>query len=45
MSARRFHKFYGGRRVGKMQFIFEHVLLPLLIGITLALFSHWLDRK
>ncbi|HFX3823797.1 TPA: type I toxin-antitoxin system Fst family toxin [Enterococcus faecium] len=28
-----------------MQFIFENVLLPLLIGITLALFSHWLDRK
>ncbi|HAQ0974747.1 TPA: type I toxin-antitoxin system Fst family toxin, partial [Enterococcus faecium] len=21
-----------------------HVLLPLLIGLTLALFSHWLDK-
>ncbi|WP_412059171.1 type I toxin-antitoxin system Fst family toxin [Enterococcus faecium] len=25
-------------------FTFEHVLLPLLIGLTLALFSHWLDK-
>ncbi|HHK0760447.1 TPA: type I toxin-antitoxin system Fst family toxin [Enterococcus hirae] len=28
-----------------MYFVFEHVILPLLIGLTLALFSHWLDKK
>ncbi|HJG22002.1 MULTISPECIES: type I toxin-antitoxin system Fst family toxin [Enterococcus] len=28
-----------------MHFVFEHVLLPLLIGLALALFSHWLDKK
>ncbi|EMF0095449.1 type I toxin-antitoxin system Fst family toxin [Enterococcus hirae] len=28
-----------------MQFTLENVLLPLLIGLTLALFSHWLDKK
>ncbi|EOS7798584.1 type I toxin-antitoxin system Fst family toxin, partial [Enterococcus hirae] len=27
------------------QFTLENVLLPLLIGLTLALFSHWLDKK
>ncbi|WP_394898618.1 type I toxin-antitoxin system Fst family toxin [Enterococcus gallinarum] len=26
-------------------FVLEHVLLPLLIGVALALFSHWLDKQ
>lgn len=26
-------------------FILEKVVLPLTIGLTIALFSHWLDRE
>ena len=32
----------GGEKV--FLFVLEHVLLPLLVGLVLALFSHWLDK-
>ncbi|WP_423243104.1 type I toxin-antitoxin system Fst family toxin [Enterococcus hirae] len=33
----------GGEKV--FLFVLEHVLLPLLVGLVLALFSHWLDKR
>ena len=32
----------GGEKV--FLFVLEHVLLPLLVGLVLVLFSHWLDK-